>query len=58
MLVKLLQRLFKAMSVYTETLSKDEENEHEWMKGSDNSRMVALASLLTLSFPSRIDEIE
>ncbi len=32
-LVGLLLRLFNAMSVYPETLARQEEYEHEWMKG-------------------------
>jgi hypothetical protein len=32
-LVKLLQRLFNAMSVHPETLARQEEYEHEWIKG-------------------------
>jgi hypothetical protein len=33
-LVKLLLRLFNAMSVYPETLARQEEYEHEWIKGT------------------------
>lgn len=56
-LVGLLLRLFNAMSVYPETLARQEEYEHEWMKDKDQATKQLIMNEWQLSLSYLADTI-